>query len=89
VKPLKTSVRIAGLRDEILNSGPPEYKAGVLTTRPRRLFDRVISDRNRPIGDIPSIMPTLCAVGVIKLIKITKLSIRNAYYQCHALSVHL
>jgi hypothetical protein len=32
----ETPVRIVGLRDEICNPGPPEYEAGVLTTRPRR-----------------------------------------------------
>jgi hypothetical protein len=38
---LKTSVRIAGLRAEILNSGRPEYEAGMLTI-PSRLWEIVL-----------------------------------------------
>jgi hypothetical protein len=34
-KTTKTSIRIAGRQDRGSNPGPPEYKAGVLTTRPR------------------------------------------------------
>jgi hypothetical protein len=30
------SFRIAGLQAKILSPGPPEYEAGMLTTRPKR-----------------------------------------------------
>jgi hypothetical protein len=33
--PGKPSVRITGRQDRDLNPGPPEYEAGMLTTRPR------------------------------------------------------
>jgi hypothetical protein len=33
----KTLVRAPGLQTEIMNPGPPEYEAGVLTIRPRHL----------------------------------------------------
>jgi hypothetical protein len=39
----KTSIRRAGRRDRVLNLGPPEYEAGVLTTRPRRLVGRFLA----------------------------------------------
>jgi hypothetical protein len=35
-KPQKTTISIAGRRGRDQNPEPPEYEAGVLTTRPRR-----------------------------------------------------
>jgi hypothetical protein len=45
IKPRKTLIRIAGHQGRDLNPGPPEYEAGVSTTRPRRsvVFNLIVT----------------------------------------------
>jgi hypothetical protein len=42
---MKTSVRIAGCRNQKLNPGPPKYEVGALTTQSRCLVQKCLAQR--------------------------------------------